>query len=58
MQDAREGSQERGFAEAGDAFEKDVAAGEEADEDAIDDLLLADNNFADFLANTGKLRGG
>jgi hypothetical protein len=35
-----------------------VAAREEADEDAIDDLLLADDDLADFLADAGELRGG
>ena len=37
--------------ETGNAFEQDVAAGEEADEDAIDHILLADDDFGDFAAD-------
>ena len=35
-----------------------MAAGEEADEDAIDHMLLADDNFADFLAHLIEMTGG
>jgi hypothetical protein len=41
-----------------DAFQEDVAASEEADEDAVDDLGLANDDFADLLADSGELRGG
>ena len=50
-QDGGEGAEECGLAETGDAFEKDVAAGEEADQDAIDDVLLADDAFRYFRAD-------
>jgi hypothetical protein len=58
MQDAAERSKQGGFAEAGHAFEQDVAAGEEADEDAIDHLLLADDDLADFVAHLIEVAGG
>jgi hypothetical protein len=58
VQDAAERSEQRGFAEAGYAFEQNVAAGEEADEDAIDHLLLADDDFADLIAHLIEVAGG
>ena len=47
---AGEGADGEGFGEAGDAFEQDVAVGEQADEEAFDEVLLADDDFADFGA--------
>ncbi len=38
------------IAEAGDAFEEGVAAGEHAREDAVDDLAVADDRLSDLLA--------
>jgi hypothetical protein len=49
MEDAGEGPEEGGFAEARDAFEQHVAAGDHAYENAVDDLGLTDDDFADFL---------
>lgn len=51
MQDAAESTQERGFAESGNALQKNMAAREKADENAVNHLLLADDHFSDFLAN-------
>lgn len=51
MEDSCQGAQEGGLAEAGDAFEEDVAAREQADEDAVDDVLLADDDFSNFRAD-------
>ena len=50
-QGAREGAQQRGLAEAGDAFQQHVAGREQADQNAIDDALLADDDFGDFVAD-------
>ncbi len=47
---AREGAEQSGLAESGDAFEQDMSGGEQADENAIDHALLADDDFADFVA--------
>ncbi len=49
---AREGSQQRGLAEAGNAFQQHMAAGEQTDQDAFDDVILADDNFGDFAADS------
>ena len=51
MQDAAQRSQQRGLAEAGHAFEQNMAAGEQADENAIDHVLLADDDLSDFVAH-------
>ena len=47
---AAEATDEQGLGEAGHAFEEDVAVGEEGDEQAFDDLVLADDGLADFSA--------
>src|SRR5205807_7105775 len=57
MQDAGEGAQQRGLTEPGDAFEQDVAAGQEADQDAFDNVILSDDDFADLLTDLVELRG-
>jgi len=44
-----EGFDEQGLGEAGHAFEEDVAVGEEGDEQALNDGVLADDGFADFF---------
>jgi hypothetical protein len=36
--------------EAGHAFEQDVAVGEEADQEAVDEVLLTDDDPGDLLA--------
>jgi len=45
-----EGFDEEGFGETRHALEEDVAVGEEGDEQALDDGILADDGFADFVA--------
>ncbi len=45
-----EGADGEGFGEAGNAFEEDVAIGEESDEEAIDEVILTDEDAADFGA--------
>ncbi len=42
----------------GNAFQQHVAAGEQADQHAIDDVLLADDDLADFLAHLIEMTGG
>jgi hypothetical protein len=48
---AGQGAEQCGFAESGDAFEEHVAACQKADHDSVDDFLLADDDFGDFLAD-------
>ena len=59
-----EGFDGEGFCDAGNSFEEDVAVGEEADEEAVDERLLADDDAGDFvverfdpLAGLGDLFG-
>jgi hypothetical protein len=49
MEDPGEGAEQGGFAETRDAFEQHVAAGDHTNQDAVDDLGLTDDDFADFL---------
>lgn len=35
-----------------------MAASQEADQDAVDNMLLADNDLADFLAHLIEMTGG
>ena len=51
-----EAGDEEGLGEAGDADEQGVAAGEDGDEDLLDDLVLADDDLGQFLADA--LGGG
>jgi hypothetical protein len=46
------------FRQARHAFEQDVAVGEQADEQALDELFLADDDVGDFLAQRANPRGG
>ena len=46
-----DGVDEGGLAETGDTFEEDVAAADDGDEDIFDDVLLTDDEFADFRAD-------
>ena len=41
------------FAEAGFAFQEDVAAGEEGGEDLMDDFVLADEDLGDGAMECG-----
>ena len=45
MQDAAERPKQSGFAQARNAFEQDVAACHQADQDAIDNILLANDDL-------------
>ena len=58
MKNARKGSKQRRLAQAGNSFKKDVSAGEQTDQYAIDDILLPDNNFGNLLPNAIELRDG
>src|SRR6478672_10479079 len=51
MQRARQRTQKRGLAQPRHAFQKYVSTGKETDQDAFDDIVLADNDFGDFAAN-------
>ena len=39
------------------AFEQHVAAGEQADQNAVDHVLLADDDFSNFVADSFELGG-
>ncbi len=43
---------------SGNAFEQHVPAREQADQDAIDHFLLADDDFPDLVTNFLELAGG
>ena len=43
----------KGLCQAGDAFKQDVAVREQADEQPVHQLFLADDDMADFLAQRG-----
>jgi hypothetical protein len=58
MQHAAEGSQQRGLAKARDAFQQNVAASQETNQDTVDNVLLADNDLANFLAHLIEMTGG
>ena len=48
-----ERAHQQGLAQPGHAFEQHVPAGEQRDERALDDGVLADDDFADFGAQGG-----
>ncbi len=48
---AREGAQQGGLAQARHAFQQHVAAGEQTDQDAFDDVVLADDDLGDLTAH-------
>ena len=58
MQDTAQRPQQSSLAQPRDAFEQHMAASQEANQDAVDDMLLADNDFADFLAHLIEMTGG
>ncbi len=58
MHHSRERPQKRGFTQSGYAFEQHMAARQQTDQYAIDDFLLADDDFSDFFADPVELRGG
>ena len=49
---ARERPQQGCLTQTGDTFQQDMAPREQADNDAIDDILLADYDLGDFCADT------
>ncbi len=51
LQSARESAQQRGLAQSRHAFEQHVAAGQQADQHAFDDVVLAYDDFGDFAAH-------
>ena len=51
-QDAGECTKQCGLAETGDTLQQDVPPGKQADQDAVDDILLADDDFGDFCADS------
>ena len=51
LQRARQRAQQRGLAQARNAFEQHVSAGEQADEHAFDHVVLAYDDFGDFPAD-------
>ena len=51
-----ERAHEQRLAEAGHAFEQAVAAGEQADEELLDHLVLADDDLGDRRAQRAELR--
>ncbi len=48
---ARESPQQGGLAKTGHALQQHVTAGEQADEHAVDDTLLPDDDLCDLVAN-------
>ena len=51
-EDAGERPEQGCLSQTGDAFQQDVPAGEQADDNAVDHILLADDNFGNFCADT------
>jgi hypothetical protein len=58
MQDATECPEEGGFAQAGNAFEQDVPACHQADKDAVDDVLLPNDDLANLFPDPVQLGYG
>src|SRR5262249_31180494 len=50
VEEAGQDADEEGLGGAGDALDKDVAAGKQADQKAVDDLVLADDHLGDLAA--------
>lgn len=48
MQGFGERVYQRGFTEAGNAFEQDVTAADDGTEDLLNDVLLSDDEFGNF----------
>ena len=57
-EDVREGLDRQGLGEAGDALEQDVSAGQQADEDAFEHRVLADDDAADLEEDRFGRRAG
>jgi len=52
-----QGVNESCFAKSRNTFQKDVTTTENGDEDVLDNVVLADNEFGDFLANGAEVLG-
>jgi hypothetical protein len=46
----RQGADGEGFGQAGDAFEQQVAVGQQTDDQAVDQVGLTDDDFLHFVA--------
>ena len=57
MHRVTEGSEQRRLAEAGHAFQQDVAARDQRDQHAFDHVVMADNDFADLVTDLPDLPG-
>ncbi len=53
-EDMGEGADEEGLGDAGHAFDEGVMAGEDDDERFLDDIVLADDDLADFGTSFGE----
>ena len=54
MQGSCQRTQECGFTQPWNTLQKDVAGGQKANQDAFDDVVLADYDFCDFSAYRRK----
>jgi hypothetical protein len=54
---ARESADRERFGESGDAFDEDVAVTEERDEEAVDQVLLTDDDATNLGSNGGEEAG-
>ena len=54
----RQGLDRRGLGQAGHAFDQQVAVAQQADQHAVDELLLADDARGDVIANWFQICGG
>jgi hypothetical protein len=62
LKSPRQCAQKRSLAQAGNAFQKHVAAGEQTNQHTLNHVVLADDDFGDFTAHAveafdGKLQG-
>ena len=55
---AGQGLDGKGFGQAGHAFEQDVAVGQQADDQAFDQIILADDDLADFAKKRAHKSAG
>jgi hypothetical protein len=58
MRTAGEGVDCRSLREARQSFQQHVTSGDQTDEEAIDERVLADDEFLDFGADAGEVIGG
>ena len=56
MKHARKRAQESGLAQSGNAFQQNMAAREQAGQDAFDHVMLADDDLSDLFTNAFQLR--